>query len=167
MIFSNENISYGFSIFKPLPDKANTSDILTEKYLKASEFIKLSARDFSALTGKKLTLFQRLSFKITKMQIRHDLKKNPELKITDYLNKSQSSGSFNLLWFLLGLAGPLLGAFTNTLAPLIILAIAPVIIAYATKQERQKINSVWLGFGSGVLALLIVVLLLLATVRVW
>ncbi len=66
LLFSNENISYGFSLFKPLSNKANTSDILTEKYLKASEFIKLSAHEFSTLIGKKLNLFQRLSFKITK-----------------------------------------------------------------------------------------------------
>ena len=133
--FSCVNRAYGFSIIKPAEQP---SSLEVFKYLKASEFVKLSVQDFNNLTGKKLNFFQRMSFRITKMKMKHDLKKNPELTITDYVD---GDGSFriDILWLILGL----------------ILGPIGVLIAYLTRQESYKTTSAWIGFGAAVLLSLV------------
>lgn len=161
LIVSYERISYASSIITPVSNKANTPDNTELDYLKASKFVKLSFREFSRLTGKKLSLFQKLSFKLTKMRIRHDLKKNPDLKITDYLNSERKGNS---LWFLLGLIAPILGILTMSLLGFIIIGAAPLIIAYATKQNKPAIRAAWLGLGVGALVIIILGLIIASTI---
>ena len=163
LIFPIENRSYGFSYIKPLPNKV---DNLSVKSLTAREFIKLSAHDFSVLTGKKLNVFQRVFFTIAKMRVKHDLKKNPGLKITDYLNKDKKGNSFNFTWFLLGLAAPVVGIFTGIFVLFVIISVIPVVLAYATKQDRIKKKSVWVGFGIGILLLAILAAILITALGV-
>ncbi|MDB5223478.1 MAG: hypothetical protein JWN83_2145 [Chitinophagaceae bacterium] len=136
--FSGVNMAYGFSVIKPVANTELPSTLVSSKYLNASEFVKLSVKEFSDLTGKKLNFFQRMSFKVTKMRMKHDLKKNPGLKITDYID---GDGSFrvDILWLFLGL----------------ILGPIGVLIAYLTKQESYKITSAWIGFGALVFVLLV------------
>ena len=100
--------------------------------MKASDFIKLSVKDYSLITGKKLRLFEKVSFKIMKMKIKHDLKKNPNLLMTDYYKENKRPFKFNFLWFLIGMLG---------FAPI------GLIIAYLTKQDKDKIISAWIGTG--------------------
>lgn len=135
--FSGVNMAYGFSVIKPVTNAELPSSLAAFKYLKASEFVKLSVKEFNDLTGKKLNFFQRLSFKITKMKMKHDLKKNPDLKITDYVD---GNGTFtiDILWLILGF---LVGI--------------GVIAGYLTKQEQYKITSAWIGFGLFLLVVLI------------
>ena len=121
--FSGASMAYGFSVIKPINNADVPASLTAFKYIKASEFVKLSVKDFNSLTGKNLNLFQRMAFKITKMKIKHDLKKNPDLQITNYIN---GDGGFKLdpLWLILGiLIGPI-----------------GVLIAYLTKQESYKIS---------------------------
>ena len=165
-IYSNGHIAYGFSYIKPAPENINSSGHGSVKKLTAKEFIKLSAHDFSMLTGKKLNVFQKLPFAIAKIRIKHDLKKNPDLKITDYLDKDKKGNSFNFGWFLLGLAGPLIGIFTGIVVLFVILSVAPVVAAYATKQDRIKKKSVWVGFGVGILLITILALILLTVLGI-
>ena len=163
LIFSSENLSYGFSYIKPSPNKV---DNLALKSLTAREFIKLSADDFNVLTGKKLNVFQRVFFTISKMRVKHDLKKNSALKITDYLDKDKKGNSFNFTWFLLGLAGPLIGILTGIAVLFVILSVAPVVVAYATKQDKIKKKSVWAGFSVGILISLIIAVISLTVLAV-
>lgn len=136
---SNVNMAYGFSVTKPTTDNELPSSLAAFKYLKASEFVKLSVKDYTALTGKKLNFFQRLSFNLTKVKMKHDLKKNPALKITDYVDASDSTTfKVDILWLLLGF---LIGI--------------GVIAAYLTKQEKYKITSAWIGFGLFLVGILI------------
>lgn len=124
--FSGVNMAYGFSVIKPVEPS-----IASVNYLKASEFVKLSAKDYTALTGKKLNFFQRMSFNLTKVKMKHDLKKNPDLKVTDYINGDGRTFQIDILWLLLGtITGPI-----------------GVLIAYAAKVEPYKITSAWIGFG--------------------
>ena len=135
--FSGVNMAYGFSVIKPVTNTELPSSLAAFKYLKASEFVKLSVKEFNDLTGKKLNFFQRLSFKITKMGMKHDIKKNPDLKLTDYVD---GNGTFtiDILWLILGF---LVGI--------------GVIAGYLTKQEQYKITSAWIGFGLFLLVALI------------
>jgi hypothetical protein len=130
--FSGVNMVYGFSVIKPVDNAKQPISLATSKYINASEFVKLSAKEFGALTGKKLNLFQRLSFNITKARMKHDLKKNPNLKITDYIDADTSTTfRLDILWLILGiLIGPI-----------------GVLIAYLSHQEKYKITSSWIGFA--------------------
>jgi hypothetical protein len=124
--FAGVNMSYGFSIIKPAANEPASA----LKYIKASEFVKLSVKEFSDLSGKKLNMFQKFSFKITKMKMKHDLKKNPDLKVTDYFQDG-TTFRLDILWLILGiLIGPI-----------------GVLLAYLTKQEKYKITSSWIGFA--------------------
>ena len=125
--FSGVNMAYGFSGIKPVESPA----LAAVKYLQASEFVKLSAADYTALTGKKLNFLQRLSFKATKLKMKHDLKRNPNLKITDYIDGDGSTFRVDALWLIIG----------------IIIGPIGVLIAYATHQEKYKITSSWIGFA--------------------
>ncbi|MDQ6755748.1 MAG: hypothetical protein M3004_02325 [Bacteroidota bacterium] len=125
--FAGVNMAYSFSINKPIANAELPSAVLTN--IKVSDFVKLSAKEFSELTGKKMNFFQKLSFKFTKMRMKQDLKKNPDLKLTDYM-KANGTFQVDILWLVLGsLVG--LG----------------VLFAYITKQEQYKITSAWIGFG--------------------
>lgn len=135
--FAGTNIAYGFSVIKHVNDASPSAAAF--KYLKVSDFVKLSAKEFSDLTGKKMNFFERLSFKVTKMRMKHDLKKNPDLKITDYMKPNSTTFQIDILWLLLGvLLGPI-----------------GVLIAYVTKQEQYKLTSSWIGFGIFVLIILL------------
>jgi hypothetical protein len=79
------NNSYGASIYNSTPNPERYEAI---KYLKISELVNLSAKQFSELTGKKMNTWDKLSFKIMKIKIKHDLKKNPNLTLKDYYGSS-------------------------------------------------------------------------------
>lgn len=127
--FAGINTTYGFSVIKPVT--AEPTGLAALKYVQASEFVKLSAKDYSEITGKKLNFMQKLSFKVTKMKMKRDLKKNPDLKLTDYINGDGTTFQIDALWLILGiLIGPI-----------------GVLLAYLTKQEKYKITSSWIGFA--------------------
>ena len=169
-LLAHLNTSFGFSLVKPKANDILPSENLYGKYIYASEFVKLSVKEFSLLTGEKLNFIQRLSFRVAKLRMKHDLKKNPNLKITDYIDKDDKGQSFNIGWFLLGLGGPLIGvvigAVIVSILPFIILAIAPLVAVYATKQNKTAKKSVWIGFGSAIILLIILGLIVVANLGV-
>lgn len=129
--FSGVNMAYGFSVIKPVANTEAPMSLAASKYINVSEFVKLSAKEYATLTGKKLNFLQRLSFNLTKAKMKRDLKKNPNLKITDYIDSDGTSFKLDALWLILGvLIGPI-----------------GVLLAYLTKQEKYKITSSWIGFA--------------------
>jgi hypothetical protein len=70
--------------------------------MKASEFAKLSAEDYSSITGKEMNLWNRISFSFLKMRIKHDIKNNPNLTICEYYSKNKKHMS-PWLWIAIGL----------------------------------------------------------------
>ena len=135
-IFLSCQNGFSFSIVRASANK-NKTEMKNPDYLKASVFVNLSAREFAAATGKKLHFFQRIYFKVIQRQIKHDLKKNPDLLISDYLDTKKAKFKFDPLWFVIGVfIGPLgvLFAFTSP----------------AQKKEKitrkDKITSALLGF---------------------
>jgi hypothetical protein len=85
--------------------------------LSVMDFLKLSLKDISLITGKKIRLFERLSFSILKLKMKYDLKKRPDLSVTEYCSKTRKKtintlaiilivlGSLLLLLIIIGLAG--------------------------------------------------------------
>jgi hypothetical protein len=58
------NNSYGFSNPKPITNLINE----TVKSLRISELVNLSAKQFSELTGKKMNMWDKVSFSIIKIK---------------------------------------------------------------------------------------------------
>ena len=139
IVLSQQN-GYAFSVVRPLPDNS-TTEIATPAYLKASVFVNMSASDFAAATGTKLNFFQRIYFKALKRHTRRDLKKNPDLLMTDYVDQKTGKFKFDALWFVIGgIIGPL-----------------GVLLSYYSHQQKNGPNkksrttSAWIGFGVFVL----------------
>ncbi len=105
----NTNTLFAFAICKPC-NIEKPGIIKFSNYLKASEFVILTIKDFSLITGKKLNLWNRLSFSILKIKLRHDLKKDPKLNVNDYFTKK--GGRHLSIWIiLLSIVGVLLILF--------------------------------------------------------
>ena len=135
IILSCQN-GFSFSIVRA-PATENKTEIKNPDYLKASVFVNLSAREFAAVTGKKLNFLQKIYFKVIQRQIKRDLKKNPDLLIHDYFDQKKAKFKFDLLWFVIAaFIGPLGVLFAYT--------------SYHQKKDKttrkDKITSAWLGF---------------------
>jgi hypothetical protein len=132
--FFYSQTGYSFSFVKISPP---TTEVKSPDYLKASVFVNMTATDFAIATGKKLNLMDRLYFKIVQHKIRKDLKKNPDLLITDYFDQKKGKFKFDALWFITG-------AFIGPLG---------VLLAYFSHQQKNgplkkdRITSAWLGFA--------------------
>lgn len=123
---------FSFSIVKPAAIEKNVADF------RASEFVKLSAKDYASLTGRKLNFFEKIYFKIVQKQVKRDLKKNPDLLMSQYLDNKTGKFKFSALWFVIA-------AFIGPLG---------VLLAYVSHPQkkdpftkRDKTNSAWLGFA--------------------
>ncbi len=127
---------FSFSIVKKIIPGNHISPVNID-YLRASVFVKLSAKEFETITGKKLNFPQRIYFKIIQRRLRHELKKAPDLLITDYYDPKKEKFKFDALWFVIAsFIGPL-----------------GILVAYTSKQrkggptKKNKITSAWLGFA--------------------
>ncbi len=96
----NTNTSFAFAISK----SSNIEKPGITKFsnnLKACDFVKLSAKDFTLITGRKMNVWNRLSLSFIKMRMKHDLKKNPNLNVNDYYaNKGRKHLS---AWWIVGI----------------------------------------------------------------
>lgn len=140
-IFLSGQNGFSFSIMRP-SEADNKTEIKNPDYLKASVFVNMSAREFAEATGKKFNFFQKIYFKVIQRQIKRDLKKNPDLLISDYFDPKKDKFKFDLLWFVIAsIIGPI-----------------GVLLAYTHKQQKKdltkrkdKITSAWLGFAFWIL----------------
>ena len=74
--------------------------------MKAAELLDISAADFSVITGKKMNTWQKLFFKLMKIKLRKELKKNPDLLLKDLYTENKTMGAGWIL--LLAVLGALL-----------------------------------------------------------
>jgi hypothetical protein len=139
-IFLSLQDGYALSIVRPLPETAK-AEATTPAYFKASVFVNMSASDFAAATGTKLNFFQRIYFKVIQRHVRRDLKKNPDLLMTDYVDQKTKKFKLNPLWFVIGMIiGPL-----------------GVLLSYYSHPQKNGPNkkdrtiSAWIGFAVFVL----------------
>ena len=93
------NEAHGFSIARPVPSQLPGSS------LQASDLVKLTFSEYASLTGKKESLWNRTQFKLLKMKVQHDLRKNGDFKLSEYAEgKHHMSTALKiLLWTAAGL----------------------------------------------------------------
>ncbi len=101
LAIAGTNFSYGLSIHKSLID---TNRNYALKCVSLKEFVKLSEKQLSVLTGKKINMWEKILFAIAKSRVKHDLKMHPDgqLKKPSFF-KRNSPFQRVLFWILIGL----------------------------------------------------------------
>jgi hypothetical protein len=125
----------GFSLSVMKPSFASND------YLKASVFVKMSAKEFAGASGTKLNLIEKVYLKVLQHKIKKELKKNPDFLLTNYIDKKTGKFKFDALWFVIGL-------FIGPLA---------ILLAYFSHKQKNgptkkdRIISAWIGFAAFIL----------------
>ncbi|MEO6538355.1 MAG: hypothetical protein ABIT07_06800 [Ferruginibacter sp.] len=57
------------------------------------DVVKMSVGDYELVTGKKLNVWNRLSFRVGKIKMRHDLKAHPDITLMDYTASVRRMGN--------------------------------------------------------------------------
>lgn len=112
------------------------NDLLVRK------FVELTPREYEKLTGKDLSLSQKISFKLAQWKIKRMLKKGKTVDLLSMTKKGIDTSDFNIVGFLLGF----------------FLSIIGVLIAYLINDE-EVIKWAWLGAALSLIIWLLAVLL--------
>ena len=95
------NFSYG-SVFTNPPIEPSISSGWEPGFM-VSEFAKISPQELEIVTGKKLNLQERLSFKVIQGRMKRYLKNHPDVLVSDYLQaESSNDRHLTFIWILLG-----------------------------------------------------------------
>ncbi len=128
IIYGNE--TQAASIIYPQKVFSEQTTTPAKDYLRADVFVHLSVKDFSAMTGKKLNVLEKIFFKASQKKIKSDLKTNPDLLITDYFDPVKEKFKLDSLWFILGIMiGPL-----------------AILFSFTSKRNKMSRKSAFLGF---------------------
>jgi hypothetical protein len=111
--------------------KASVANVLGQ--MDAKTFLSLTPAKIQEMTGKKMTLGQKVSLKMAQMEVKKQLKKGKEVNMAD-MGKKAASG-INILWVLIGFVLNWVG----------------VLIAYLTREgsDDNRVKSAWIGFAIG------------------
>jgi steroid 5-alpha reductase family enzyme len=122
--------------------KSSTVDVLSQ--LDAKSFLALTPAKVSEMTGRKMTLNQKINLKLTQRLVKKQLKKGNDVNMVE-MAKRADSGSFNwgaaALGFFLGLIGVLI-----------------VYLAFKNDKEAAR-KAGWIGFAVGLALALIFILI--------
>lgn len=117
-------------------------DILSQ--LDARSFVALTPAKVAEMTGRKMTLNQKINLKLAQRQVKKDIKKGRDVNMTQMAQRA-GDGSFNwgaaALGFFLGLIGVLI-----------------VYLAFKNDKEAAR-KAGWIGFAVGLALALIFILI--------
>jgi len=104
--------SYSTSIYssiEPKPEQISITIPGTDETINLAEYVKLKASDLKGLTGKKLTLKERIVFRINQKRIKKTIRKDGTIDMIAY--EKAAKGPFKWHWggFFIGLLVPILG----------------------------------------------------------
>jgi hypothetical protein len=105
------------------------------------DFLSLTPKKYTELTGKKMTLPQKVSLKIAQYKVKRAIKKGKTVDL-NALSKEVDTSNFNIGGFVLGL----------------LLGIIGVLIAYLI-GDRSVVKWAWIGFAIWVGIVLLVLIL--------
>jgi hypothetical protein len=71
-------------------DKKANVGVLSYSNLKLADFINLSPGDVIKITGRKMSVLDKISFNIMKYNMKKALRKNPDLSAGEYYTKMQN-----------------------------------------------------------------------------
>jgi len=138
--------AYALSITDPSPVRA--SDIIfqfnhTGRQVSMDELSRMSIKEFEDANGRRFSLLEKLSFKITRNYLRSNIHPDGTIssrQLKKWTEQIDGKKGFHLGGFILGLTG-LIG----------------IILVYALEDEKRKnrIKWAWIGFGTGLLIAII------------
>lgn len=129
------------TIVKPVIKQTIVSNHQPLSLQSVQQFLSLTPKKYAELTGKKMTLSQKISLKFTQYKIKRMVKKGKTVDLNT-LSKAIDTSNFNVAGFVLGL----------------LLNIIGVLIAYLI-GDRNLIKWAWIGFAVST-AILIIILIL-------
>ncbi len=88
------NVTHATSISKTVDPIFSEALML----MRAADFVKLTIKDFTKLSQKKLTLKEKISFSVLKKNLRRELKKNPNLTVGDYMQAAGNKRMSTWAW---------------------------------------------------------------------
>lgn len=107
----------------------------TGQMLSVQDLSVISVKDFQNLTGKKMNLVDRMSFKIAQKKLRNSINTDGSFnkkKVEKFFNSAaEGGGGFHAGGFILGLLLGLIG----------------VLIAYLIKDDKKKARVKWAWIG--------------------
>jgi hypothetical protein len=126
----------------------------TGKMISLAELATITPKSFSALTGKKLNLSEKIGFKLSQRQIKKCINSDGTVnsKLLAKFSKKAEGGGFHLGGFALGFFLGLIG----------------VLIAYVAFNDdlkQQRIKWAWLGVLGAIVLTLILVLAVFNSVK--
>ncbi len=108
----------------------------TDKKISLADLVEISPRDYAAVTGKKMNLAEKISFKLSQKKLKAVINDDGTVNM-DKMNKLQKRsgdffGDFEISGFALG----------------VLLSLVGVLIAYLIEDDkkRQRVKWAWLGF---------------------
>lgn len=101
----------------------------------ATVFANLKPHDFTRLTGRKLSVLEKVYLKSAQKKIKRKLKKEKTVHVQEYYDPQTKTFKLDSLWFVLGI---LIGPFA-------------LLFSLTTKQKKNARKSALLGFGVFVL----------------
>ncbi len=140
-IFSITTSGFAWINFEPTTVPVKTERVSEDELLKAltvDQILNLTPRSYKLLTGKKMSLKDRISLHFLQKQLKKDLKKDGKADAGKYIGGA--GFEFNLLGFLIGL----------------ILGILGIIGVYIFSRDRDLRKSAWIGFAVWVVIFLLI-----------
>ena len=104
--------SYSTSIYSSIEPKAEQISITipgTGETINLAEYVKLKASDLKGLTGKKLTLKERIVFRINQKRIKKTIRKDGTVDMIAYEKAAKEPFKWHWGGFFIGLLVPILG----------------------------------------------------------
>jgi hypothetical protein len=93
-------------ILKPVTSTNIEPDPLAS--ISAKQFLSLTPKKYRELTGKKMTLTQKIELKILQHKIKRMLKQGKDVNMADVIKRAEDDSLMNVLAFLLGaVLGPI------------------------------------------------------------
>jgi hypothetical protein len=125
-----------------LPESAAiTPNPLNEQLTR--EFLALTPEKYYQLTGKRMSLSQKISLKLAQHKVKRMIKKGKPVDLVA-MSKGVDASDFNLPGFVLGL----------------VLSVLGVLIVYLIdKTDANMIKWAWIGAGVGAILILLVLIL--------
>jgi hypothetical protein len=145
----------------PAPAVVNASKIMipvgnSGKKISLLELSRINRQELENLTGKKMSLFEKMAFKKTQKRLKKGIKDDGTItdkRLLKFMNRKAAGNTegFHGLGFVLGFFLGILG----------------VLLAYVINDDEDKRNRVkwaWLGFGIGALLYIILIVAVFSSV---
>jgi hypothetical protein len=126
---------------EPVPTRSDNTTVAPLSGMTVQDFLALTPKKYKELTGKKLSLTQKISLKLAQKKIRKAIKNNENIDSTMMSNAVDTS-DFNIGGFVLRL----------------LLSVIGVLIAYLI-GDTSVIKWAWIGFAVFLVIFLLAVLL--------